>query len=498
MEPTETHEKVNKSAHVTKSNQSKCGQESSTKQSTLKELAKPSGSQRQASPLERLPTEILQHLFLLSANLSLPKASPFLCDVLSSVHIRTELVIQNFSAKLPWDKRLCKNTQNALLNQRWLTYSFFKQCQRICLLRKAKEHLLKFAENTPSEDRLKALEGLECALTRAWTHPYQISPYPLYNETGDVEVLFQWAREDGQTFLAKIIGKRWGDAAQLFVEISNPKNPKDTKSQTLAERDGVIRAAQEWFHMPAFEGLTSFANVPEKLLHGPWTQENGDFLKQLTDTGCIIDVNSPTAMAAATRGLEDAIREESEVAIQALVSFKGHYIEDSRYEELIETLVQEPSPNPGKWLFIKGKEWDSMGGLELEPNRDHVLLALQRPQARKSILQALLSDSDPINISPQDRDIRAWITQRNIADASLPRGEFRLGKWLSVTLRRAHRRKRERELMIAGDERHHRPDDEVSADGPGQRSESVERVVDTQEAVIDRNVMENILTWKRP
>ncbi|KAI9783238.1 MAG: hypothetical protein M1839_004078 [Geoglossum umbratile] len=78
----------------------------------------------QLSLLERLPTELLQSIFVLSDNLQLPLASPILAQLLSSRHVYTALCSRAFPAHT--DEHDDPDLQSALLRQPWFTLEFLE------------------------------------------------------------------------------------------------------------------------------------------------------------------------------------------------------------------------------------------------------------------------------------------------------------------------------------------------------------------------------------
>lgn len=103
------------------------------------------------SPLERLPTELLQEIFILSMNLKLPLASPRLAAVLSGEHVRLAICRKAFTwhkdaDRASWSERYMENQwfdqkylgpndwmygdaklQSSLLRKEWMTLSFWQK-----------------------------------------------------------------------------------------------------------------------------------------------------------------------------------------------------------------------------------------------------------------------------------------------------------------------------------------------------------------------------------
>lgn len=108
------------------------------------------------------------------------------------------------------------------------------------------------------------------------------------------------------TAMIKLRGKIWEDAG---VEV---KGPKDFKGL--------------WPFM--FTGVTylSFAegfHIPEKLLHGPWTDDKAKLLYVLVSFSGEIDWESSTAGETAKEGLRQAIEQKMEYAVAALSVLLG-------------------------------------------------------------------------------------------------------------------------------------------------------------------------------
>ncbi|KAI9823453.1 MAG: hypothetical protein M1832_002464 [Thelocarpon impressellum] len=82
-------------------------------------LDAPAASQhRRLSPLERLPTELLEQVFLSSMNLHLPNASPHIGTRLSSEHVYTSFALDAFCPRSDAPDPV---VQSAVLSRRWMT-----------------------------------------------------------------------------------------------------------------------------------------------------------------------------------------------------------------------------------------------------------------------------------------------------------------------------------------------------------------------------------------
>lgn len=84
------------------------------------------------SPLERLPSELLQDIFLLCKSLDLPSASPFIGAALSSEHVYLRLCDDVFKPVKPDGDAELALQRSRVLAQRWMTLPFWqKMVQRI-------------------------------------------------------------------------------------------------------------------------------------------------------------------------------------------------------------------------------------------------------------------------------------------------------------------------------------------------------------------------------
>ncbi|KAI9716802.1 MAG: hypothetical protein M1812_005142 [Candelaria pacifica] len=103
------------------------------------------------SPLESLPVELLQTIFITSLNLNLPLASPRLASILNNDHIHLQLCLAAFTGSEHAEpyKHLIHlpeipphpSIQSAILRQPWLTHSLLSRskAKRLETLQKAQE-----------------------------------------------------------------------------------------------------------------------------------------------------------------------------------------------------------------------------------------------------------------------------------------------------------------------------------------------------------------------
>ena len=319
----------------------------------IAKLIKQDSAQPKLSALERLPTEILQEIFLLSPNLNLPLASPFLGKKLASDYLKTELVIQAFSSPLQllnspvilspivrthfsyvagYSAECIQSASfcRTLLNQKWLTYDFFKRCQKIHLLRVAEQQLRTLGKGSSDVEITTA----SAILRRSFERYTSIGGFNLSkgNEArhGKAGLLpgdgsFVWKRpasifiafallSNGSTLRIDMIkGGQW--PSSVCRNVDSDKLYKDYGSMWYNTRE-----CQEACSLTQFPGKLSACHIPEKLLHGPWLQEKGDFLTLLLTNRARMPSSIHSTMAeVASKGLEDAIRESNVLAVSCLL-----------------------------------------------------------------------------------------------------------------------------------------------------------------------------------
>jgi hypothetical protein len=87
-------------------------------------------TQYSLAPIETLPAEIIQDIFLRCLNVNLPLASPFISAQLQDFHIYNELCDYAFGYQTPpaFVKPQCSiENQKSLFQKQWMTWSFFEQ-----------------------------------------------------------------------------------------------------------------------------------------------------------------------------------------------------------------------------------------------------------------------------------------------------------------------------------------------------------------------------------
>ncbi|MCJ1408305.1 magnesium ion transporter [Ptychographa xylographoides] len=378
-----------------------------------------SSAQLHLSALERLPLELLQIVFLLEPNLDLPKASPHLCIALASRHLRTELVIQAFAADSTHDN---SRLQSQLLRQKWLTYSFFQQCQKVFFLREAIR-----IYRSRSAATLQTIQTTTIKRMTDFFDDYYILRNRLRAQ------LTRWQNrtdhESDDTTDAQI--KMFGDGGdgmlyQFTIEHEGRSlSCKELISAEAKEGDGNGQPYQS-YEIMLMPRVMSACDIPEKLLHGPWTSERGNFLKLLLIAGANIDRVDSSSGEVAEIGLEDAIREENVCALKLLVA-GGRVDYASRVAELNECtrlqaekqLTLEALSDPeGKLRLISCVDDHSIfQPLGVIPTTKHLRIAVLEMGCNLNVVDSLLFPGirrNAADIDPDDPALLHWALKNKV------------------------------------------------------------------------------------
>jgi hypothetical protein len=227
------------------------------------------------SALERLPVELIQHIFLHSLELNLPRSSISLARILSKESIYTSLILLAFfddDGKHPVDERLFKpaqyrqldlaeklRLQTSILDSRWCTF-----------------HRLR--SNLPALNRLAIVqawhEERERELLKDVVPPElpPITPSPALQAVVSLPALSDVHAVEHH-FLARSLESLSDDLGEVkepssyLPRIRTWTSSKDKDGQTYKTIDGA-------------RGILNIRYIPKRLLRGsPWTPEKIAFLR---------------------------------------------------------------------------------------------------------------------------------------------------------------------------------------------------------------------------
>ncbi|KAK4695013.1 hypothetical protein P7C71_g2660, partial [Lecanoromycetidae sp. Uapishka_2] len=361
---------------------------------------------RPVSALERLPVELLENIFLLCLNIALPQASPTIGQALASKHVKSQLVFRVLSSAdtfgYPRTLRIFVSTlknqaelQSAILRTKWMTLPFLQSLIPeyivTTLIRELSQRSLSWLGKKPvsgeSGPMIHEYLKLPCFNRRG------VSGLP-----GSAEVA--WLANDEANVIHLSISLHDG---LITLRILGPSKKNNRKWDTEL-------SCSMWRILGAAEGC----QIPEKLLHGPWTDEKCEFLEVLVRADAEVDWVGSTSGEVAERGLQDAIREHNPRAIRALLARRPKHHDtqatDSypsiRLSHLYTDLLVRLS-NP---VFAEDRvSYQSpRRGVGLVPSQSHVRMAIIDEGCLEDVVEALTSGIEDDFIT-NDHAIQEWI-----------------------------------------------------------------------------------------
>ena len=380
-------------------------------------------------PLERLPTEILEMIFLYSLNLSLPRSSLLLGARLASNHMKTNLFLLVFPSKRDQLEHIeyllsvlstedaIGNLQSDILSLKWVTPAFVRGMIETfmvrTIVRELKCHSLGWEEQ---DDNLKVGVNDKGIIENFRFYFNPRGGILDASKEATIDNVSRWYKHT----VARCRTKQGPlfNCLQCIWEVKGINIRLDLHiwllegtimkffSEDLGVGKGIVKLAisSKLIH------CTSNCKIPVKLLHGPWTAEKCDDLERICSGGGRIDQTGSTMdEEIAEAGLRDAIREGNQRAIITLVGSVG--------------LLDPPRNDTDE--ICKGcySAWTSA---EQRPNNhcqlnakcfvgiavvtDHFKLALSR-NCSYSILYSLLH-AIKLDIDWADTEITAWAVRK--------------------------------------------------------------------------------------
>ncbi|KAL2042623.1 hypothetical protein N7G274_004382 [Stereocaulon virgatum] len=322
-----------------------------------------------SSRLELLPTELLEFVFFYCLNISLPRASPAIGQKLASTHVKYRLVLQAFDvSKHPISSRengagqLTEaeqaDTQSAILRQRWMTLPFLRQLipdfivktivrelgarklqwmgQGPAVSRESEHVIRKYLEDNALHFSHTIPKGLPAYLELSWP-----SEKPLFHQTR--------------------LGIELRDGVITLLEV--------------VPRNGSPNLALEthtWRILRCVKGC----QIPEKLLHGPWTDEKCDFLELAIRGNAQVDWVTSTSGEVAEQGFMQAIHAHNHRAIRALHARTGSVPQHPNPEHYPLSFKQIHNPDNQRRLDPRPIYRDAIcRGVGIVPQQKHLRTA---------------------------------------------------------------------------------------------------------------------------
>lgn len=393
------------------------------------------------SPLELLPVELLQSIFLDSLNLSLPLCSPRLGSVLSSKHVKIALVTRAFcncerygnlvateSSDIDvHDRDLVeqyKSLQSGLLRLKWMTLDFFKECIDTFLVRIAARDFGAVSTKYGLEKPLPTTEDYHELLGHARFRDDACLRVPSSQDSSPRPVFYSYHPHS--------LERELPDARLLKLEMNRSRialciQMIESSANAYPYPDGPGPPGELSMFRCGFSG-----HIPTRLLHGPWTKERCEFLEILLEGDFSVDWLHTTCGETAEKGLEDAIREGNLRALGLLVN-----IAEYSYEGLEERVGADIEFRYGATVHEDEimdyvQLWaNSLWRVGVIPRTSHLRLAVIECDCPPDIVYHLL-EADTSRVDLEDGDVVGWAVEKR------KQGDWR-GKWLLKLLRAAHR-----------------------------------------------------------
>ncbi|KAL8741762.1 MAG: hypothetical protein Q9190_005663 [Brigantiaea leucoxantha] len=350
-----------------------------------------------AACLQALPNEILQSIFLYSQNLNLARASPIFAAAFSSEHVKRaifHLAFPSFENCLSFLEPDCfppgcsKDHDSLSLHDCEANGSPKLQS---ALLR------LKWVTSGRIEEEIRSAQTA-----------FLINEM---RQTGSPGMLvFRPSDKSG-----KVIESDETSIANLIAEVHNDEYPKTLCSYGVAGN----RKRMTYFIRPDSMGCVSgcgigrmvnraisvfrcrdACDIPERLLHGPWTDEKLDCLRLVMGSGAMLDWKNSLNGELAEAAVREAIKEGQLKVLEALLETKiGFYQSKKKLRKRV-----------------------------IMPTTEHLRIAVLEGGCKRDIVECLLSkDNWKPFINWGDELIDNWAVEKEV------QGDRR-GTWLRTIL----------------------------------------------------------------
>ena len=403
-----------------------------------------------SSPLERLPTELLENIFLKCLNISLPRASLSIGKRLASDYVKTEFFCIAFSgtSDLRYTGYLdclpvhleeadhlfeCFDTehriaqfQSNLLALRWMTpWALMHSIKQLCISKVVKilqqQNLdsLVYNRNNNSPERSKSL-------TETITELYESVESDDRRWSSITSQEWRWSNATRQQKVDLVLRTHQGfpHITSVNSRITSRSSNMPIFSESVVDYSQIFRCVRG-------------CRIPQKVLHGPWDVPKCTMLAQLSKACCDFDrTGATTDEEVADNGLRAAIMQPS---IQAIVTLVGSL-------RRFRAGCTLPECNVCEWGGDRCVGTVFMFHNGIMVNSGHLKLALGEDSSIQ-VLECLL-DAMNIEVDWSDNAILAWIVKkREVEDA---RGQFLLERYVDLLQARRNPSmtyERQKELM---------------------------------------------------
>ncbi|KIW09634.1 uncharacterized protein PV09_00499 [Verruconis gallopava] len=241
-----------------------------------------------ASLFEALPSELLQDIFLFSANLNLPLCSKQLMAALTSQHLKFEVTLQILVQQ---SDTLDQENKSQLLSRKFFTWEFLI---RYVSFAQTRIHPAvggdKPEDEVGSDEDERRAAVTECSVNTGPPRAKRTQQHPAKLADLDRKL----------TFLTQ----------KSIVEL---RHAEDRYSMEVS--DSAVSALEQLHQIRSLKGLKGL-HLPEKLIHNNWDDDRRRLLRLLFAFNCTVNTSSPAAIVA-----EEGIIAAIESGDEELVSF---------------------------------------------------------------------------------------------------------------------------------------------------------------------------------
>jgi len=364
-----------------------------TSRAKLNPVSKP------ASALERLPTELLESIFFLCLNISLPQASPVIGQALASKHVKSQLVLRvlssghtdeppNTPGKLVQEQA---ELQSAILRTKWMTLPFLQDM--------IPDYIVSTIIREFTHRSILWL-GKEPVTGKSGPMIREHLKDPQFDHNGNPGLPGCWEASWPATNRLERIYLRIGLRDGLVTLRTCQKGSR--RGWVLGLDMGL--SYFRWRILCGVEGC----QIPEKLLHCPWTDEKCEFLEVAIRGNATVDWVGSTSGEVAERGLLEAIREHSPGAIRALLAGEASPPDtrESFYKSLSLTChTNHQIPELSTYCDLPARR-----GVGIVPNQVHLRMAVVEEDCPQNVVEALLSAAKT-DFDVDDGAVSHWIVR---------------------------------------------------------------------------------------
>ncbi|KAG6991217.1 hypothetical protein G7Y79_00055g089930 [Physcia stellaris] len=367
------------------------------------------------SPLERLPTELLEDIFFRCLNLSLPRASLALGQQLASYHVKSKLYALAFSGvplsrvgyrleaesflidilKIGNDEQgLISKFQSDVLALRWMTPTFLRHSMDRLLI---KTTVMAFNELDigwiKSENAIVESSSSQ-SLTEAMTEFYKLARSRTDSILSNIDAESgRWCYETNKEEVSFNLRLQQSFPHSVTIRVCTSGLNFDTGPHPLRTR--VISFRQLLY-------CQGGCRIPQKLLHGPWSIPKCAMLAQLVKSGCRLDQSgSTTDEEVASQGLKDAIAQSF---IRAIVTLVG-----SRRDR--KEIYDDTGWGRNQGDIRERLKYFHTSYVGVSVTTEHLKFALDNNSSME-VLECLI-DAMRSNIDWQDEEIREYMWETN-------------------------------------------------------------------------------------